>query len=164
MSNALSLSAVLDRMRGSVEVVLALALVLLIRLSGGSFSLQKHLVLGPLSKVDPEYLDSLVEHLCLPGGLCVELCAGRKLVALAVSKSTRLFAATLVLLVFDLRASLSQVVRVPPVASCPVFGCPCMDKKERLDVEACRRYKNSRFAEAKHKRCIKSARIARASK
>ena len=36
-----SLSSVLDRMRGPVEVALALVLVLLIRLSGGSFSLPK---------------------------------------------------------------------------------------------------------------------------
>ena len=40
-------------MRGSVEVVLALVLVLLIRLSGGSLSLRKRPVLGPFFKVDP---------------------------------------------------------------------------------------------------------------
>ena len=47
-------------MRGPVEVVLALVLVLLIRVSGGSFSLRKHPILGPFFKVDPQYLDSLV--------------------------------------------------------------------------------------------------------
>ena len=53
-------------MRGSVEVVLALVLVLLIRLSGGSFSLRKHPILGPFFNVGSQYLDFLVEHLCLP--------------------------------------------------------------------------------------------------
>ena len=60
------MSSVLGRTCGSVEVVLALVLVVLIRLSGGPVSFRNHPVLGPLFKVDPLYLDSLVEHLCLP--------------------------------------------------------------------------------------------------
>ena len=50
----------------SVEIVLALILVVLIRLSGCPSHLRNHPVLGPFFKVDPLYLDSLVEHLCLP--------------------------------------------------------------------------------------------------
>ena len=56
----------------SVEIVLALILVVLIRLSGCPSHLRNHPVLGPLFKVDPLYLDSLVEHLCLPPDEVVE--------------------------------------------------------------------------------------------
>ena len=65
-------STVLVRMSVSVEIVLALILVVLIRLSGCPSHLRNHPVLGPFFKVDPLYLDSLVEHLCLPPDEVVE--------------------------------------------------------------------------------------------
>ena len=122
------MSSVLGRMRGSVEVVLALVLVVLIRLSGGPFSCRNHPVLGPFFKVDPLYLDSLVEHLCLPPDDVVDfasICAlDENRWPLSFQSLPGCVASTLVPLVFDLHVSVAQVVQFQAPSSCAVLGRP----------------------------------------